>query len=132
MKHLYQLIVLLTGVLLLLSCGDQGSESLKQAKLDARQKIDQAILEIDEELENMQEKIEFMEGYAEELVKERQQYLEKVREQLDQKADSLEMINEKEWENYQHTIELKIQQMEDSLITWTDTYKEIPEPPVYP
>ena len=132
MNRLNKMLIFFAGFLLLLSCGEQESESLKQAKLDARQKIDQAILEIDEELENMQEKIEFMEGYAKDVVKERQQYLEQVREQLDQRADSLEIIKEKEWENYQHTIELKIQQMEDSLITWTDTDKEIPEPPVYP
>ena len=57
MNRLNQILIFFAGFLLFFTCGEQESESLKQAKLDARQKIDQAILEIDEELENMQEKI---------------------------------------------------------------------------
>jgi hypothetical protein len=115
-----------------LSCGEEESESLKQAKLEFRQEIDEKIVEIDEEIKNMQEKIEFMEDFAKEKVRERQQYLENVREKLLKKSDSLQVIREKDWMKYKSKVKQKIEQVEDSLITWTDGQTEIPEPPIYP
>jgi hypothetical protein len=132
MKLPYLIHTFILAILIFISCEGEETESLKKAKLEFRQEIDQTILEIDEEMENMQEKIEFMEDYASDVVKDRQQYLKNVRQKLRERSDSLALITEKDWMKYKSKVKQKIEQVEDSLITWTDGQTEIPEPPVYP
>lgn len=102
-------------MLMVMSCSNQEDQSFTQSKLDLRQRIDEMILEIDEELEDLNERIASDDTTQIIETKNDINNLKVRRAELDQVLEEIKNISKKEWDSFKQKTDVKLVNIDSTL-----------------
>lgn len=132
MKYVKISIILSSFILFMLmvmSCSNQEDQSFTLKKLDLRQRIDEMILEIDEELQDLNESI--ASGDSTQIIETKKDInnLKVRRAELFAVVEEMKNISKKEWGSFKQKTDVKLVKIDSTLreIRFEPAETQVPE-----
>ncbi len=132
MKKFILMILSISVLALFFGCEEKEPEGMKEAKLDARQKIDKTILRIDNKLESLQEQLQPEIASGQTVVQTKIDMLQNIREKLMTHLEAIDTVKTENWQNLNQRIDGTLAMAKDSLDAWEAEIEEMPQPRAYP
>ncbi len=119
-------------LLLLFACEQQEDEAFVIKKMELREKIDETIVSIDEEIQSIQRDIleKAEEGKKENLLNQKEKLMA-LRDSLRTRSEAVQELKKKQWESFKTNSDSLVADVKTRLVTFKTTWNEMRPPYPY-